>query len=71
MGPSGQMRYGAREGFHDDIVISHALAVWSLQPLYKEVLEKPKTRIQQQHERANDKQQGEQIDEWNSWEGYA
>lgn len=30
---SGKITYGAREGFHDDIVISHALAVWGLQPI--------------------------------------
>lgn len=27
--------YGAPPGFHDDIVISHALACWSLQPIIK------------------------------------
>ena len=27
--------YGAPVGFHDDIVIAHALAVWSLQPKYQ------------------------------------
>lgn len=32
---TGRVIYGAPQGFHDDIVISHALAVWSLQPLNK------------------------------------
>lgn len=36
IGPSGKVRYGARQGFHDDIVISHALSIWGLQPLYIE-----------------------------------
>jgi hypothetical protein len=30
---TGRVIYGAPLGFHDDIVISHALACWSLQPL--------------------------------------
>lgn len=30
---TGKIVYNAREGYHDDIVISHALAVWGLQPL--------------------------------------
>jgi len=35
IGPTGRIRYGAQEGYNDDIVIAHALAVWSLQPLVK------------------------------------
>jgi len=35
IGPTGRIRYGAPEGYNDDIVIAHALAVWSLQPLIK------------------------------------
>lgn len=33
IGPTGRIRYGAPEGYYDDIVMAHALAVWSLQPL--------------------------------------
>jgi hypothetical protein len=36
LGPTGRVRYGAREGFHDDIVLSHALACYGLQPVIKE-----------------------------------
>ncbi len=36
---TGRVIYGAPVGFHDDIVISHALAVWGLQP----ILESKKT----------------------------
>jgi hypothetical protein len=36
IGPTGHVRYQAREGFHDDIVMADALAVWSLQPLFYE-----------------------------------
>ena len=42
IGPTGKIRYQALEGFHDDIVISHALAVSELQPL---VLIKPRPDI--------------------------
>jgi len=33
---SGKVSYNAPAGFHDDIVMSHALAIWSLNPIYKE-----------------------------------
>lgn len=33
LGPTGNVRYGARDGYHDDIVISHALAAKALAPL--------------------------------------
>lgn len=52
IGPTGKIRYGATEGFHDDVVISHALAVWALTPLYVERLVKPKNRIQTAYEQA-------------------
>lgn len=63
MGPSGQMRYGALEGFHDDIVISHGLAVWALNPLFKEVIEKPQTRIQEAYKREKDDYERNNTDE--------
>jgi len=34
IGPLGQLRYGARQGFHDDIVMADALAVWYMTPVY-------------------------------------
>jgi phage FluMu gp28-like protein len=43
---TGKVRYNAPQGFNDDIVMAHALAVWSLQPLVTRRLTKPKTRIQ-------------------------
>jgi len=43
---SGRVMYNAPVGFKDDIVFSHALAVWSLQPLFKRKYEKPKTPLQ-------------------------
>lgn len=39
---SGRIMYNAPAGFHDDIIISMGLAVWSLQPILKEaVIEEP------------------------------
>ena len=43
---SGKVRYNAPVGFHDDIVISHSLAIWSLSPIYKTASDKPMGRIQ-------------------------
>lgn len=46
--PSGLVSYNARAGMHDDIVISHALAVSELYPLAKgAIIDKEPTRIQQ------------------------
>ena len=52
LGPTGKFRYGAPEGMHDDIVISHALAVYGLFAQSYKVVEPPKTRIQLAYERA-------------------
>lgn len=67
VGDTGKIRYGAPQGFHDDIVIADALAIWSLQPLYREAMEKPKTLVQKAYERAKDKYEGGQFDEWSNW----
>ncbi len=37
VGPTGRIRYGAPQGYNDDIVIAIALAVWSLQPIQKKM----------------------------------
>lgn len=57
IGPTGKFRYGAPEGMHDDIVLSHALAIHGLYPQSFKVPEPPKTRIQLAYEHA--KMQGE------------
>lgn len=66
---TGRIRYEAPQGFHDDIVIAHALAIWDLSPLYKEIKEKPKTLIQHEWDNAintaNENQLTEQ--EFNEW----
>lgn len=48
---TGRVRYEAPQGFHDDIVVAHALAVWDLIPLYKDNIEKPKSFLQQFYEK--------------------
>lgn len=57
VGPTGKIRYGAREGFHDDIVMADALAIWNLQPvIMKELIREPSwtqlafQRAKRQHE---------------------
>jgi phage FluMu gp28-like protein len=49
---TGKVRYNAPVGFHDDIVVAHCLAVWSLQPFSTRVYVKPKTPIQISYQRA-------------------
>lgn len=46
----GRIVYNAREGYHDDIVISHGLAVWGLNPLIRPVQDEPKSQIQTYYE---------------------
>lgn len=43
---TGLIRYGGREGYHDDIVMAHALAVWGLQPQDSMKIGIPVSRIQ-------------------------
>ena len=47
---SGKIRYEAPTGQHDDIVMSHALAVWQLRETYK-VEQQPATTLLQEHYR--------------------
>lgn len=69
-GPTGQMRYGGLPGFHDDIVMSHGLAISQLNPLFKEkVEEQPKTLIQQAFENETNgynysRQAERELNEW-------
>lgn len=68
---TNRIRYEAPVGFHDDIVIAHALAVWRLILKFKEVTEKPKSMIRISYEKKlQDSQQeieigtGGDFDEW-------
>jgi hypothetical protein len=59
---SGRVMYSAPIGFHDDIVISHALAISSLNPVIIEVAPEVMTPIQrdlyEKRKQFNDEQQG-------------
>jgi len=52
---SGRISYNAPTGFHDDIVISHGLAVWSLTPLSPEVKSEPVSLIRSEYLRLTNK----------------
>ena len=60
IGPTGRIRYGAAVGFNDDIVIAHALAVWSMSPLTKGVMTIEKTPIQKDYAKAKSEYQNNQ-----------
>lgn len=68
-----RVRYNAPAGFHDDIVIAHALAVWRLIPIIKDAGEKPKTLIQEHYEKVIRSTESEDItaegftDDFNEW----
>ncbi len=46
IGLTGKIRYTARQGFHDDIVLADALAVWHLNPVYMPEFTKEPTPTQ-------------------------
>lgn len=52
---SGRVTYNAPAGFHDDIVIAHCLANWSLQPVIPKVIHKPVSLIQREYRRKSNK----------------
>lgn len=58
---TGRVRYEAPAGFHDDIVMAHALAVWRLLPIYREKAERPKTLIQEHYEKIKNRQEQEEY----------
>jgi len=59
---SGNIRYNAPVGFHDDIVISHGLAVSQLQPIYGKTKDEPKTRLQEYYEELRSPKKREDIE---------
>lgn len=67
VGATGKIRYGARQGYHDDIVLADALAVSQLQPIIGVVREKPKTIIEEMYERGIT---GKTEEEYTEWEQY-
>jgi hypothetical protein len=63
IGPSGRIFYQAREGYHDDIVLSHALAVWNLQPLIIKPKIEEMTSVRQSYLRATGRLKEENIED--------
>lgn len=78
IGPTGSIRYGARQGYHDDIIISDALAVWHLNEVYIEKAMKQPTptqihfaRMKAEYERKQEDldQLGDEIgNDYREWE---
>lgn len=68
IGATGKIRYGARQGFHDDIVLSHALAVSGLQPIFGVVKQREKTTIEQMYDNAIGRGFKDETEEWSEYE---
>ena len=70
IGPTGRISYGAPDSgdLHDDIVISHALAVHLLNPVLRYRTEKPKTLLQLHYEQAKKNYDNADSDGWGEWE---
>jgi len=66
IGPTGKIRYGALEGFNDDIVIAHSLAIWSLQPLMLQIPKKNINLVSLAYKQAK-KQYESEEDTWADW----
>lgn len=62
---TGKTRYNAPEGLHDDIVISHALAVRALNPLYQVVKQRDDTIVEKMYK---DALQGTKPDDYIEYE---
>ena len=71
IGETGKIHYGAPSGeqYFDDCVISHALAVYKLQPLYKESIVKPRSLIGQHYDKLKADQYEDAVEarEWAEW----
>ena len=64
---SGRIMYQAPVGFHDDIVMAHALAVWSLHPIIKEKEVKEPTPTQMALRQRLRRYEGDDTEQWNEW----
>lgn len=69
---TGRIFYNAPQGFHDDIVIAHALAVWGMQPVMRQAATSDMTLIQRdilQKTNQLPEDDFEEIDDWALWGG--
>lgn len=64
IGATGKIRYTARTGFHDDIILATALAVYRLNPLYKEEILPETPRIRQEYLRRIEQVSQVPAEEW-------
>jgi Terminase RNaseH-like domain len=67
LSPTGQVTYQAPQGFHDDAVISKALAIYDLFPKYKVRTEPEKTPMQQAFEKQKEEFYGEVAELSEEW----
>lgn len=65
---TGRVLYGAPVGFHDDIVISHGLAIWGLQPIPQRIVEENMTVIQKDLHEKLKRYKDEQEGNWDPFE---
>jgi hypothetical protein len=65
---SGRIMYEAPAGFHDDIVIAHALAVWSLQPVIVPIKPKETSILHQEYLRQLGGHNEQSVQDWDEWE---
>jgi len=63
---SGRIMYNAPQGFHDDCVISHALAIWQLQEVLKTETEVKPTLLQE-HFKSKKENYGKFEDPFADW----
>lgn len=67
---TGRIFYNAPQGFHDDIVIAHALAVWGMQPVIRVQPTSSMTLIQRdilQKTNQLPEDDFEEIEDWGLW----
>lgn len=74
IGPTGKIRYQARDGFHDDIVLSHSLAINALYEINPKTITPEDTPVQRAFKRArsgqgitSDAEAGEWSAEESQW----
>jgi len=68
IGPTGKIRYQAREGFHDDCVLSHALAISGLTEIIKSVALPDDTRLHKYFTNIKNQYQRNSISEYTDFD---
>jgi hypothetical protein len=67
IGPTGKIRYQARQGLHDDIVLSHALAVFGLFPLHAKPEPEEPSIIQLHRQKLTNGYSEQETEQWGEW----